>query len=152
MSENLFDPLEDIDVCWLWVDITQQTEDHDWRVDNYIWLWILDERTVFNQMKMSILNVHWEVFNFQLIFLTLFAECHIESLNAKVACVSNCSVDIVTQPFEKLSCLGLYNTRLLFVTRIKSKCNKLTWFIIHILSLSLGGFDKIKSNIKNKVW
>ena len=113
---------------------------------------MLNKRAVLDQLLVSCFNIHCKVRNSQLLLGWFFTQSHVQGLDAEVASVGDCPIDIVTQPLEKLSGLGLNDWRFLFIASVKSKGYKLRWFIIHILSFRFSSLDQVKTNIKNKIW
>lgn len=100
VGENFLDCSENVCISLLRVDITQQPEDCDWCINDYIWSWILDEWTAQVEVPMDLLYVGCEVLEDQGLFLTLFAKSHVEWLDAEIAGKGDRAVDVVAKCFK----------------------------------------------------
>ena len=107
---------------------------------------------MLNQVLVSLIDVSCKVGDFVVLFLTLFAKCHIDALDTEVACHGHCSVDVVAEALKKLSRLSFYNNGLLLITGVESQVHEFLGVIVHLLSLGFCGLYKIKPYIKHQIW
>jgi hypothetical protein len=134
------------------VHVTQQSKDKNSSVYNYVGLRIFDERAVFDQVFMSVVDIGSKIGDLENVSATLFTKSHVNALDAEVACDGHCSIDVVAEALEKLGCLGLHHVRGLLIASVQSQVNEFLWIIIQLLSLCFCSFDKVESNIKHEVW
>ena len=107
---------------------------------------------MLNQLLMSLIDISCKVGDLVILFLTLFAECHVDALNTEVACDGHSSIDVVAEALKKLGGLCLDHNGLLLVTGVQSQVYEFLRVVIHLLSLSFCGLYKIKSDIKHQIW
>lgn len=145
------DSLENIGVSSLWIQIAEEPNDDNNWLDNDILFRMLDKSTLFDQISMSLLNVRGDGVEIQWLLTSLFADGHIERLDAEVAGHGNSAIDVIAKSLKKFGSLSFDDVWLLLVASIECQIHEFYWFVIHLLSLSFGGLDEIHCHIKNQV-
>lgn len=92
---------------------------------------------------MGLINIGSEVFDHIHFLWRLFAQSHVDALDAEIASNCDCSVDVVAEGLEKLCSLGFDDIRSLLVASVKSQAYKLLRVIIHLLSLCFCSLNEI---------
>jgi len=116
--KDLLDSLENVCVSSLWVQIAKKTDnDNDW-LDNDILFGMFDKSTFFDQISVSLFDVCSDGVKVQGLLSSLFADRHIEGLDAEVAWHGNSAVDVITKALKKFGSLSFNYVWLLLVTSI----------------------------------
>lgn len=149
--EDLLDGLENVCVGSLWVQIAEKPDDDNNWLDNDVLFRMLDKGTFFDQISMSLLNVSGNGVEIQWLLTSLFADGHIERLDAEVARHGNSAIDVIAKPLKKFGSLSFDDVWLLLVASIQCQIHEFYWFVVHLLSLSFGGLDEIHGHVENQV-